>query len=101
MKAAGSSCILDRVVMVRPSKALVCEYEDGSVEVYYRGDRIGFHEIAEPIPEVAEPRRPAASPRVRKKARPDHPWRLGYEMRTGMRTPLAAPPVVQRPSASP
>jgi hypothetical protein len=37
------------------SKALVCEYEDGSVEVYYRGERIGFHEIAEPIRGVAEP----------------------------------------------
>jgi transposase len=83
------------------SKALVCEYEDGLVEVYYRGERIRFHEIAEPIREVPEPQPQAARPRVRKKARPDHPWRLGYEMRTAMRTPLAAPPVVQRPSASP
>jgi transposase len=83
------------------SKALVCEYEDGSVEVYYRGERIRFHEIAEPIREVAEAHRPVVSPRVRKKARPDHPWRLGCEMRTGMQTPPATPPVVQRPSASP
>ena len=83
------------------SKALVCEYEDGRVELYYRGERVRFHEIAEPIREVAEPQPPAAIPRVRKKARPDHPWRLGYEMRMAMRTPIAAPPVVQRPSASP
>jgi hypothetical protein len=55
------------------SKALVCEHEDGSVEVYYRGERIRFHEIAEPIPEVADSPRPAAHPRARKKARPDHP----------------------------
>lgn len=83
------------------SKALVCEYEDGRVELYYRGERVRFHEIAEPIREVAEPQPPAAIPRVPKKARPDHPWRLGYEMRMAMRTPIAAPPVVQRPSASP
>lgn len=83
------------------SKALVCEYEDGSVELYYRGARIGFHEIAEPVREVAEPRSAAASIRVRRKAKPDHPWRLGYERRVAMRTPLAASPVVPRPSASP
>ena len=83
------------------SKALVCEYEDGRVEVYYRGAGIGFHEIAEPVREVAEPRSGAASIRGRRKAKPDHPWRLGYEMRVAMRTPWAAPPVVPRPSASP
>jgi hypothetical protein len=83
------------------SKALVCAYEDGSVEVYYREERIGFHEIAEPVREVVEPRSGTASLRVRRKAKPDHPWRLGYEMRVAMRTPPAAPPVVPRPSASP
>jgi transposase len=83
------------------SKALVCEYEDSSVDVYYRGERIRFQEIAEPIREVAEAQPSAATPKARKKARPDHPWRLGYEMRVAMRTPPAAPPVVQRPSASP
>jgi transposase len=83
------------------SKALVCEYEDGAMEVYYRGERIGSHEIVEPIREVAERQRPTTSGRVRSKARPDHPWRLGYEMRVAIRTPLAAPPVVPRPSASP
>ena len=83
------------------SKALVCEYEEGWVEVYYRGERIGFREIAESVREVSEPRLPTASMRVRRPAKPDHPWRLGYEMRVGSRTSLAAPPVVQRPSASP
>lgn len=83
------------------SKALVCEYEDGSVEVYYRGERIRFHEIAEPIREMKEARAETASWRSPPKPKPDHPWRLGYEMRTGMRTPPAARPVVLRPSASP
>ena len=83
------------------SQALVCEYEDGSLELYYRGERIRYHPIAEPIREAAEARRPVAGPGVRNKPRPDHPWRLGYEMRTGTQTPPAAPPVVQHPSASP
>jgi hypothetical protein len=83
------------------SKALVSEYEDGSVEVYYRGERIAFHEIAEPVRQVAEPRPMAAPIRGKRKAKPDHPWRLGYEMRIAPRPLLAAPPVVLRPSASP
>lgn len=83
------------------SKALVCEYEDGSVEVYYRGERMRSHAMAEPIREAAERQRPAAKRIVRSKARPDHPWRLGYEMRIAMRTPLAAPPFVPPPSAAP
>lgn len=73
------------------SKALICEYEDGSTAVYYRGQRVRFHEIAEPIREVAEPERPAAIARVPNKARPDHPWRRGYEMRAALRTPPTAP----------
>src|SRR5215470_10016335 len=48
------------------SKALVCEYPDGSVEVYYRGERVHFHEIADPVREVAEARPVLASPRVRR-----------------------------------
>jgi hypothetical protein len=83
------------------SKALVCEYEDGSRAVYYRGERIAFREIAEPVRQVAERRGTAVSLRVPRPAKPDHPWRLGYEMRVAMRTPLAAPSVVQRPSATP
>jgi len=84
------------------SKALVCEYEDGPMEVFYRGERIGFHEIAEPMREVVEAQPPAARRNVGRKAKPDHPWRLGYEMRVAMRTPPATPPpVAPRPSASP
>jgi transposase len=83
------------------SKALVSEYEDGRLEIYYRGERIAFHEIAEPMREVAEPHQEATHRiRVKSKAKPDHPWRLGYEMRMGSRAPLAAP-VVLPASASP
>lgn len=30
------------------SKALVCEWEDGAMEVYYRGERIAFTELKKP-----------------------------------------------------
>lgn len=84
------------------SKALVCEYEDGSTEVYYRRERIRFHEIAEPVRAAAEPRPTAVAIRaVGRKAKPDHPWRSGYELRMATRASLAAPLVVLRPSASP
>jgi hypothetical protein len=31
------------------SKALVCEWADGAIEVYYRGERVAFVELKEPI----------------------------------------------------
>ena len=69
--------------------------------MYYRGERIGFHEIAKPIPEGVEAQLSAARMRVRRTAKPDHSWRLNYEMRLGSRAPLAASPVVLHASASP
>jgi hypothetical protein len=30
------------------SKAPVCEWEDGAIEVYYRGERVAFIELKEP-----------------------------------------------------
>ncbi|HYL85167.1 MAG TPA: ISNCY family transposase [Candidatus Angelobacter sp.] len=80
------------------SKALVSEYEDGAVEVYYRGNRIAFHEIAEPVREVPDRPDRAAPMRSGKPAKLDHPWRLGYAMRMAR---VATPPVILRPSASP
>jgi hypothetical protein len=31
------------------SKALVCEWQDGTIAVYYRGERVSFTELKEPI----------------------------------------------------
>src|SRR6202047_2948731 len=36
------------------SKALVCEWEDGAREVYYRGQRLAYRELAEPLPRKCE-----------------------------------------------
>ncbi|HEV2714743.1 MAG TPA: hypothetical protein VGU64_05725, partial [Terriglobales bacterium] len=65
------------------AKALVCEWEDGTLEVYYRGERLAYQELADP------PRKPSLEDRVKQtvlssaqprkwKPSPDHPWRRGY-----------------------
>src|SRR5260370_12997719 len=52
------------------SKALVCEWEDGATEVYYRGERVSFTELKEPIQKSARPIPPAARAVVVRKAKP-------------------------------
>lgn len=82
------------------AKALVCEGEDGTVEVFYRGQRIAFTELggpkqAEPKREAAVPLRPLPQPSTRKPGK-DHPWRKGYRgmkpprWPVGVETPLLA-----------
>src|SRR6201997_3521564 len=64
------------------SKALVCEWEDGAMLVYYRGERMGFTELQESVPKESQPAPPAAPVMVErkaKKAKKDHPWRRGYQ----------------------
>jgi hypothetical protein len=65
-------------------KALVCEWEDGAVEVRYRGERMEYKDLAVRPPVVAaaprEPRRKPAKEVGSKPAR-EHPWRQGYEQR--------------------
>jgi transposase len=62
------------------SKVTVCEWEDGTLEIHYRGRTLTHHEIVE-RPRKAEVvaakrRRPLNRP-----AKPDHPWRSGWEDR--------------------
>jgi transposase len=65
------------------SAVVVCEWEDGTVEIHYRGQKLNWQEIPQrPVkPAVAganRPRRstpPAAS-------MPDHPWRRSYQSMT-------------------
>jgi hypothetical protein len=61
------------------SKALVCEWDDGTIEVYYCGEAISFVELSGPI------RKPVpvlpnlnGRPVVVRKAKADHPWRQSY-----------------------
>jgi hypothetical protein len=85
------------------SKALVGEWEDGTIQVYYRGERIAFTELKQPQPKLPELR--SAGPRVMvaRKAKKDHPWRLGYQnMRPRIPNQVIATPLVGiRTSASP
>jgi hypothetical protein len=66
------------------AKALVCEWEDGVVEVRYRGARIEHEDLAvrPPVVQAAagEPRREPVK-QVGNKPAQDHPWREGYEQR--------------------
>lgn len=71
-----------------PSKAVVCEWEDGSTEVYYRGQRLAYQELAAPLPrkcEGKEKAKPSVAFRFFAKPRkpsPDHPWRQDYRKPT-------------------
>jgi transposase len=60
------------------SKALVCEWEDRTIEVYYRGERIAFAELREPLRKV-EPRPATVRAILVRKAKKDHPWRQSYQ----------------------
>ena len=61
------------------STVVVCEWEDQTMEIYYRGQKLKWHEVEErpAKPEaVGEKRRKhSRSPAV---PMPEHPWRKGY-----------------------
>jgi transposase len=85
------------------SKALVCEWEDGTMEVHYRGERIRFAELKEPPRKVPVPVRPAAPAVLVRRPKASHPWRQGYpNTPPGVpKSAVAAPLAETRPSASP
>ena len=64
------------------ARALVCEWEDGTTEVYYRGERLAFQELAEARKHKVEDsaKDTVAVPSFAKGHKPsqDHPWRRGY-----------------------
>lgn len=61
------------------SKALVCEWEDRTMEVYYRGERLAFTELAEPPQKTSQPVAAVRATVVARKPKPDHPWRQAYQ----------------------
>jgi hypothetical protein len=85
------------------SKALVCEWEDGTLEVHCRGEKIGFTELREPRKKSPTPIAPVVRAVVVRKPKPNHPWRQGYpNPQPGVAGPaLGAPLVGLRTSASP
>lgn len=85
------------------SKALVCEWEDGATEVYYRGERIAFIELQQPARKICPPLRPSVQPVLMRKPKQNHPWRQGWQnMKVWIPKPRTAAPLVGiRPYASP
>jgi hypothetical protein len=86
------------------SKALVCESEDGTMEVRYRGERIGFKELKELPKKISPPVAPVGRAiLVKKEVKKDHPWRQGYKHITPWvpNRAIAAPLVGMRTYASP
>lgn len=87
------------------AKALVCEWEDGTLKVQYRGERIRHEEIAGP-PVRAEREMPStaikkAVLRVRPHPATNHPWRRSYKQ-IGVAVLTAAHSRLEsRPCASP
>jgi transposase len=66
------------------AKALVCEWEDGAVEVHYRGECMDYEDLlVRPRGAQGAPREPGREPakQVGSKAAQEHPWRQGYEQR--------------------
>lgn len=62
------------------SQVTVCEWEDGRIEIHYRGQKLSWKEIpARPVPHKQENEPPGALQTAKKKwkPRPDHPWRRG------------------------
>ena len=88
------------------SKVTVCEWEDGTMEIYYRGRKLTHHEIAQRPgkPEPAGQKRGKPHPRTVVQAA-DHPWRKSYQDRKPwMPPPMVATsrsPSVASPSAPP
>jgi transposase len=79
------------------SKALVCEWEDGSMAIYYQGEKVSFRELPEAPLRATQPAPAVAQVRVRRPAKKDHPWRQSYKSMT----PAAASLFGLRPYATP
>ena len=66
------------------AKALVCEWEDGAVEVRYRGKRMEYEDLVlRPSVVTAAKARPHREPAQPRRSKPalNHPWREGHEER--------------------
>ncbi len=74
-------------------KVTVCEWEDGRLQIRYRGRAVVWEEIPGPVPvQAVRPREATAKKQKPPTPKADHPWRHGYrEMRPWSK--LETPPV--------
>jgi transposase len=62
------------------SKVTVCEWEDGTMEIHYRGRKLTHHEIAGPRQKAGAVAAKRSTPSTPPAAHmPDHPWRKSYQ----------------------
>lgn len=77
------------------SKVRLCEWEDGRIEIHYRGQKLSWQEIpARPLPRKQEDELPVAMEATKKKWKPGphHPWRMGpWTDRTPLVSASASP----------
>ena len=73
------------------SKVMVCQWEDGTVEIQYRGQKLPWHEIEEragkPEEAASKRRKPSTPPAA---YMPHHPWRRSYQDMHPRPAPAAA-----------
>ena len=74
------------------SRVTVCEWEDGTMEIHYRGRKLSWHEIqqrpqktAMVTSKVRRPITPAAA------HLPNHPWRRSYQDMQALGSPSREP----------
>jgi transposase len=83
------------------SKVTVCEWEDGTREIHYRGRKLTWHEIQQRPPKaevaVSKRRKPFTPPAV---GMPDHPWRKSYQDMKPLGPPLGIGTQISVGSAS-
>jgi hypothetical protein len=82
------------------SKLTVCEWEDGTMEIHYRGQKLRWKEIGgrAEARKTEDPKRQAGKAAGNIAQRPwkpgaDHPWRSGFETREATLLSLGRPPV--------
>jgi len=73
------------------SKAVVCEWEDGRLEIRYRERKVRWKEIPGRPVKPARKAKPSATRQRPKTPKPDHPWKQPYQqMRPRPHIPVAA-----------
>jgi len=71
-------------------KVVVCQWEDGRLEIRYRGQKVRWKEITGRPVKPAGKAKPSATRQQPKTPKPDHPWKQPYQqMRPAPRMPVA------------
>jgi hypothetical protein len=74
-------------------KVTVCEWQDGSLAIEYRGQKLNWKAISEPAKEPNPPvKTESTRGRPRPNPAPDHPWRQQYQ-KMRVASPGSAPDV--------